>query len=202
MSHNCFISFKKEDEIYKNKILTKLGNEHIKGKALDRWIDSDDIDYVMQVIRNEYMNNTCVTIFLIGEHSSENEGRDYYGDKNAFIKRELQATLYDGKGFSRNGLLGIVLPSMENKIYKGTYKCSICGGEHSYVAINDSTVIREYSANYYLHKNGCAYTEDDRFCVLVKYSDFMNDPDKYIDETFNKLFKPISKEVHRRDLRK
>ena len=114
MSHNCFISYKKEDEKYKNAILKKLGNEQIKGKAMDEWIDSDDIDYIMQVIRRNYMSNTSVTLFLIGEHSSENEGYDYKGDKNAFIKRELQATLYDGKGFSRSGLLGIVLPSMES----------------------------------------------------------------------------------------
>ena len=33
MSHNCFISFKKEDEMYKNKILMKLGKERITGKA-------------------------------------------------------------------------------------------------------------------------------------------------------------------------
>lgn len=202
MSHNCFISFKKEDEYYKNQILNKLGDDRITGKALDRWIDSNDIDYVMQVIREEFMSNTSVTIFIIGEHSSENEGRDFYGDKNAFIKRELQATLYDGKGFSRSGLLGVVLPSMENKVYKGTYKCSTCGGEHSYVDINDSTVIKEFSANYYLHKGGCAYSEEDRFCVLVRYSEFMNNPDKFIDKAFNKLSQPIANEVHWRDLRK
>lgn len=202
MSHNCFISFKKEDEYYKNQILNKLGDDRITGKALDRWIDSNDIDYVMQVIREEFMSNTSVTIFIIGEHSSENEGRDFYGDKNAFIKRELQATLYDEKGFSRSGLLGIVLPSMENKVYKGTYKCSTCGGEHSYVDINDSTVIKEFSANYYLHKGGCAYSEEDRFCVLVRYSEFMNNPDKFIDKAFNKLSQPIANEVHWRDLRK
>lgn len=202
MSHNCFISFKKEDEYYKNQILKKLGSERINGKALDRWIDSNDIDFIMQTIRNEYMSNTSVTIFIIGEHSSENEGSDSNGDKNAFIKRELQATLYDGKGFSRSGLLGIVLPSMENKIYKGKYKCAICSEEHSYVDISDSTVIKEFSANYYLRKKGCAYSEEDRFCVLARYSEFMNDPDKYIDIAYEKLSEPIADEVHWRDLRK
>ena len=43
MSHNCFISFKKEDKNYKDKILKKLGQERIKGKALDKWIDSEDM---------------------------------------------------------------------------------------------------------------------------------------------------------------
>ena len=118
MSHNCFISFKKEDEYYKNMIVNKLDKESIVGKSLDVWIDSEDIDYVMQRIRNEYMNNTSVTLYIIGEHSSENEGFDYnkkdccnYNKQN-FLIRELQATLYDGKGNRRAGLLGIVLPSM------------------------------------------------------------------------------------------
>ncbi len=102
MTHNCFISFKKEDSIYKVEILKKLGNERIKGKALDKWIDSDDIDYIMQTIRSEYMIDTSVTLFLIGEHSSEMEGSDSNGDKNAFIKKEIQATLFNGKGFSRS----------------------------------------------------------------------------------------------------
>lgn len=203
MSHNCFISFKKEDEYYKNQILKKLGNERIRGKALDKWIDSEDIDYVMKVIREEYMNNTSVTILIIGEHSSENEGRDFLNrDKNAFIKRELQATLYDGKGFSRSGLLGVVLPSMELKIYKGSYQCSICGDVHNHVDINDDTVIKEFSANYYLKKDmRCAYSENGRFCVLVKYSDFINNPDSYINQAYDKLNEPICKEVHWRDLR-
>lgn len=183
MSHNCFISFKKEDDSYKETILTKLGSERILGRALDEWIDSPDIDYVMQVIRTKYMAGTTVTIFLIGEHSSEKEGNDIFGrPKNAFIQRELQATLYDRKGFPRSGLLGVVLPSMKSKIYKGPYTCETCGETHNCVDISDNTVIKEFSANYYLKKDmGCAYSEAGRFCVLVRYSEFMNNPDKYID---------------------
>lgn len=203
MSHNCFISFKKEDDSYKEKILTKLGSERILGRALDEWIDSQDIDYVMQVIRTKCMAGTTVTIFLIGEHSSEKEGNDNFGrPKNAFIQRELQATLYDRKGFPRSGLLGVVLPSMESKIYKGSYTCETCGETHNYVDINDNTVIKEFSANYYLKKDmGCAYSEAGRFCVLVRYSEFMNNPDKYIDMAYDKLKEPICNEVHWRDLR-
>ena len=203
MSHNCFISFKKEDDYYKEKILTKLGSERILGRALDKWIDSPSIDGVMEVIRKEYMAGTAVTIFLIGEHSSEKEGNDILGrPKNAFIQRELQATLYDRKGFPRSGLLGVVLPSMESKIYKGPYTCETCGETHNCVDISDNTVIKEFSANYYLKKDmGCAYSEAGRFCVLVRYSEFMNNPDKYIDMAYDKLKEPICDEVHWRDLR-
>ena len=126
MSHNCFISFKKEDIDYKNEISKKLKEGQIQGKSLDKWIDSDDIEYVLQVIRSQYMKNTSVTLFLIGMHSSENEGFEYssedkcYYNKQNFIIRELKATLYDGKENRRSGLLGIVLQDMYDAIYDGT----------------------------------------------------------------------------------
>ena len=208
MSHNCFISFKKEDSGYRDAIAKVLKKEQIQGKSLDRWIESDDIDYVMNVIRTEYMANTGVTIFLIGEHSSENEGFEYdsetgkYYNKQNFIIRELKATLYDGKDNRRSGLLGVVLPSMYKKVYGETVKCPHCGVTVRYVYINDSTVIKEFSENYYL-KESCGgehYGEDGRFAVLVKYDDFIKEPDKYIDAAHDKLKQKINDEVHWRDI--
>ena len=154
MSHNCFISFKKEDDYYRRQIVDKLGDSLIKGKSLDKWIDSQDIDYIMQVIRSEYMNNTSVTLYLIGEHSSEDEGFEYdYNDhceynKQNFIIRELKATLYDGEGNRRSGLLGIVLPEMYSKVYGGSYTCPDCGCTVGVVKMDDTTVIKEFSENY------------------------------------------------------
>ena len=86
----CFISFKKEDLSYKNYLVEQYGSSNFINKTLDRWIDSEDGDYIMQVIRQDYLCDSTVTLFLIGEHSSENEGYDCNGyDKNFFIKREL-----------------------------------------------------------------------------------------------------------------
>ncbi|MFI3329786.1 MAG: molecular chaperone Tir [bacterium] len=202
MSNRCFLSFKKEDMDYKDKIVELLGGEKIKVKSLDVEIDSEDIDYVLQKIREEYMSNTSVTIFLIGKNSSENEGSDCKGNKQSFIIRELQATLYDGKGNRRSGLLGIVLPKMYSNIYGDSYECQVCGKKINYVNINDDTVIREFHKNYYLKKNKCDhYSEGDRFCVLVKYDDFINNPDKYITEAYEKTTQPISKLVQWRKLR-
>lgn len=208
MSHNCFISFKKEDSCYKDKITAKLQKDQIQGKSLDKWIDSEDIDYVMQVIRSQYMNNTSVTLFLIGEHSSENEGFEYsledycWYNKQNFIIRELKATLYDGSGNRRSGLLGIVLPEMYDKIYGGSYTCSNCKKSVNVVNINPSTVLKEFSENYYLNPDDCGkhYNESGRYCVLVKYDDFMNDPDTYIEKAYNKTNEKISESVHWKDI--
>ena len=158
MGHKCFISFKTEDEDYKRTIQEDLDIDMID-KSLNEPIDSEDEDYIMRKIREDYLSDSKVTIHLIGTKSSEDEG----WDEQRFIKRELQASLYNGVNNKRSGILGVVLPSMKNKIYRGSGICSTCGNSHSYVYINDETVIKEFSYNYYIPHDKCAWSEDDRY---------------------------------------
>lgn len=197
MSHKCFLSFKKEDDYYKEKLKELFAESDVIDKTLDRWIDSSNGDYIMKVIREDYLKDSTVTICLIGNHSSENEGYDSnWLLKNYFIIRELQASLFDGEGNTRNGILGVVIPEMYDKIYRGSYVCPTCGKEHNYVNINDDTVIKEFSVNYYIKPHeGCGWSEDERYCVLVKWDDFVNDPEKYINMAFDKRTAPIAKKI-------
>ena len=198
----CFISYKKENVAYRNYLVENLGSESFINKSLDRRIDSDNGDYVMQVIRKDYLCDSTVTIFLIGQHSSENEGYDILGDKNYFIKRELAASLYNGVGNTRNGILGVVLPDMYDAIFGGDYSCCKCGKTHTYVAIQDSTVIREFSYNYYTEPHcGCSWSEDERYCVLVKWDDFIESPSTYIENSFQKRFSSIAEKIRIRNIR-
>lgn len=197
MAHKCFISYKKEDKDYRTKLDDLFNDEDVVNKSLDRVIDSENGNYIMQVIRDDYLKDSTVTILLIGEHSSENEGSDWNGDKNYFIKKELQSSLYNGVGNTRNGILGVVLPEMYDKIYCGTYTCDSCGEEHNCVRINDNTVIKEFSENYYLEPHeGCAWSEEERYCVLVKWDDFISDSEYYINLAFDKRSTDLSKKVH------
>lgn len=190
--HKCYISFKTEDGLYKKYIQDELKVEMID-KSLNEPINSDDEDYIMWKIRNDYLSDSTVTIFLIGEYSAENS----LFQNQTFIKRELQASLYNGKENTRNGILGVVLPSMTNAIYKGTYVCSKCGETHSYVNIDDDTTIREFNYNYYLPKADykCAWTEEDRYCVLVKWDEFCAQPEYYINMAFEKRASAIAEKV-------
>ena len=203
MAHKCFISFKKENQSYRDKIDELFSASNIINKGLDRVIESDDGDYIMKTIRQDYLKDSTVTVFLIGAHSSENEGFDYMGRrKNYFIERELQASLYNGTGNTRNGILGVVLPEMYNSIYKGTHLCQKCGRTHNTVDINDSTIIREFSKNYYTEPHsGCAWTEDERYCVLVKWDSFISNPESYVELAFNKRFSEAANKVRIRNLR-
>lgn len=203
MSHKCFISYKKEDVSYKDALLKLLEQEDVVGKALDREIESTDADYILQVIRDEYLSDSTVTLFLIGCHSRENEGFDNQGrPHNYFIKRELQASLFNGKGNTRSGIVGIVLPEMYNSIYIGTFICHICGNPHNYLNLCDTTVIREFAENYFIKpQEKCTWSEEDRYCVLVKWEDFIFNPDNYIDLAFSKRFAPIADKIKIRNLR-
>ena len=114
MAHKCFISFKTEDMDYKKKIQEDMDIDMID-KSLDEPINSDDEDYIMRKIREDYLADSTVTIYLIGEYSAENS----FLQDQTYIKRELQASLYNGENNTKNGILGIVLPSMYDKVYKG-----------------------------------------------------------------------------------
>lgn len=188
MAHKCFISFKAEDISYKKEIQDELDIDMID-KSLNEAINSDDEDYIMRKIREDYLFDSTVTIHLIGSYSAENS---LYEDQT-YIKRELQASLYNSNNNTKNGILGVVLPSMYEKIYKGEYTCNSCGGSHNYVSVSDETVVKEFSYNYYIPKeSGCCWTEEDRYCVLVKWDDFKGNPNTYIDKAFDKRSSAIS----------
>lgn len=187
MSHKCFISFKTEDKKYKKYIQEDLKIDMID-KSLNTPINSTDEDYIMRKIREDYLSDSTVTIHLIGEYSDEN----LLYENQAYIKRELQASLYNGENNTKNGILGIVLPNMYDKIFKGSEVCSVCGKSHNIVCINDSTVVKEFSYNYYIPKDGCSWSEEDRFCVLVKWNDFVKNPELYINKAFDKRSSLIS----------
>ncbi|MNQ40142.1 hypothetical protein D3C85_537820 [compost metagenome] len=187
MAHKCFISFKTQDHEYKKHIHDNLDVDMID-KSLHDPIDSEDEDYIMRKIRENYLSDSTVTIFLIGTKSAEYS----FLENQTFIKRELQASLYNGQNNTKNGILGVVLPEMYDSIYLGSNNCSTCGRSHRIVKIDDQTIIKEFSYNYYIPSGKCSWTEDDRYCVLVKWADFCNTPNYYIDEAFNKRTHPIS----------
>ncbi len=194
MGRKCYISFKTEDSAYKSEIqkMKEEGKIDFIDKSLNEAIDSEDPNYIMRKIREDYLSDSTVTIFLIGNKSSEALGLE----EQQYIKRELQASLYNGDGNLRSGILGVVLPQMYDSIYKGNYTCTKCGGSHNHVAINDSTVIKEFSVNYYVEPHdGCAWDEDQRYCILVKWDDFIKAPDTYIEKAFNKREAEIAKKV-------
>lgn len=190
MARKCYISFKTEDYSYKNYIQENLHLSMVD-KSLNEAINSTDEDYIMRVIRQDYLSDSTVTIHLIGLYGAENRGYE----EQKYIKRELQASLYHSEGNTQNGILGVVLPDMYNSIYRGSGICLSCGGVHNYVYVDDTTTIKEFSYNYYIPNNKCFWAEDDRYCVLVKWEDFIVDPENYIEQAFLKRTHEIAEKT-------
>jgi hypothetical protein len=188
LGHKVYISFKTEDMDYKTEIQAWPHLDYVD-KSLNTPINSTDPDYILRAIRSDYLSDSTVTILLIGSYNAENLG----ATEQYYIKKELQASLYHGVGNTKNGIVGVVLPSMQDSIYGGKYDCWRCGGTHNSVQVNDGTVVREFSYNYYIPAdNKCAWGEDDRYCVLVSWADFSADPNGWIDKAFDKRVAPIA----------
>lgn len=190
MGHKCYISFKTEDSAYKQFIQSDLDVDMID-KSLDEPIQSNDENYILRKIREDYLADSTVTIHLIGQYSAESLGYD----EQRFIKRELQASLYNSQSNTRNGILGVVLPDVVATIFKGSYSCSTCGKTHNHVAINDSTTVREFSQNYYIPNGSCCHRKDEQYCVLVQWNAFCANPNAWIESSFAKRADPISDKV-------
>ena len=195
MGHKCYISFKTEDKAYKKHIQFDLDVDMID-KSLDEPIESDNEDYILRKIREDYLADSTVTIHLIGKYSAESRG---WGEQR-FIKRELQASLYNSPSNSQNGILGVVLPDVHRAIFEGDYACSTCGKTHNGVAVNDDTTVREFSYNYYIPNDKCSHSEEERYCVLTPWTRFCADPNAWIEESFVKRSDPISKKIKIYDL--
>lgn len=187
VSHKCYISFKTEDIHFKQRIQS-MSDLDIIDKSLDESINSNNEDYILQVIRSEYLADSTVTIHLIGLYGAEVRGMY----EQRFIKRELQSSLYSGADNSKNGILGIVLPEAQSSVYKGRYSCSTCGGIHNLVAINNNTTVSEFSYNYYIPNGKCAHTEEERYCVLTPWESFVVDPNSFVETAFDKRLAPIA----------
>lgn len=187
MGHKVYISFKTEDLEYKEEIQSWTHLDYVD-KSLNTPISSEDPDYILRRIREEYLRDSTVTVFLIGSRSAEDLG----AIEQRYIKGELQASLYNGSGNTKSGILGVVLPDMYDQVYGGKYACSICGGSHNTVKINDSTVIKEFSYNYYIPQSKCAWSEEERYCVLVRWDDFAQSPNDWIDAAHDKRSAPIA----------
>lgn len=187
VGHKVFISFKTEDSAYKDAVEDIPGIDYVD-KSLKEPINSSDQDYIMRKIRSEYLYDSTVTIFLIGARSNE-----YLGEtEQYYIKKELQASLYTTDSHRKSGILGVVLPSMADAVYGGSYHCHRCDESHNLVRVNDSTTIKEFTYNYYIPNSNCAHGENDRYCVMTTWDKFVANPNAWIDAAFDKRTAPIA----------
>lgn len=105
-----FISHYKGDRSEVDSFIESYGNVFIP-KVLgandnDDFIDSTDTNYVMQRIRDKYLEDTTVTIVLVGSCTHSRR----------YVDWEIKSSLQQGEDLP-NGLLGIALPSRSDSAH-------------------------------------------------------------------------------------
>lgn len=103
-----FISHFKGDKTEVEAFIKKYGNEEkvfipyvLGANNNDDFINSSNSDYVMNQIRKKYLQDTTITIVLIGNCTHSRR----------YVDWEIKSSLRQGE-YMPNGLIGILLPSM------------------------------------------------------------------------------------------
>ncbi|OHD06929.1 MAG: hypothetical protein A2Y41_10415 [Spirochaetes bacterium GWB1_36_13] len=119
MSYNgikrkVFISFYKGDNVEVDSFIDYFANQEnvftpfvLGANDNDDFIDSSNTDYVMNKIRNDYLQDTTVTIVLIGSCTHSRR----------YVDWEIKSSLRQGINYIPNGLIGIILPNQGNSAY-------------------------------------------------------------------------------------
>ncbi len=109
--HKVFISHYHADDEAVNEFVNKFAIEEniftpkIVGDDYDTTIDSDDSEYIMRKIREDYLTDSTVTIVLIGSETY----------KRKYVDWEIASTLRNDSNNKRSGLIGIFLPKKNIK---------------------------------------------------------------------------------------
>lgn len=103
-----FISYFKGDKPWVDSLIAHYGQPSV-GVFIpcavgvteeDDFVDSDDVDYIMQAIRDRYLEVTSVTIVIIGPCTHSRK----------FVDWEIKSSLTQPANGRPNGLLGLEIP--------------------------------------------------------------------------------------------
>ncbi|MGK7245339.1 TIR domain-containing protein [Buttiauxella agrestis] len=178
--HKTFLSYHHANEqALKDEIIRLYGGESFIDKSVSDGEISTDVsdDYIMRKIREDYLKDTTVTVVLIGLETAQ----------RPFVNSEIQASLW---GANPAGLIGVVRDDLWDEVFSpatcldlscncGITLRSISMGYYEYLPY----LIK---ANHKIQKTVPHYTDEEVYCSIVKYSDFISDCESYIDAAFDK----------------
>ena len=111
MAHRVFISYHHDnDQDYKEELI-KLNDEH--EIFIDMSVGTDEIsdelkdEEIREIIRDDYLKDSTVTILLCGTETKNRKHIDW----------ELYSSMYDGTVNKKSGIIVILLPSVKSEYY-------------------------------------------------------------------------------------
>lgn len=142
IKHKVFISYHHaNDQWYKNELL-RLNK--VFDFFIDASVDTGDIDddlsdeRIREIIRDEYLKDSTVTILLVGTETKRRKHIDW----------ELYSSMFDGKVNKKSGILIINLPSTNCTYYTASHsgeKERVYPETESWISIDERA---EYERRY------------------------------------------------------
>jgi len=141
--HRVFISYHhRNDQFYKEKLLrANIESPIFIDCSVDTGDISDDLDdqTIRQIIRDDYLKDTTVTILLVGTETKNRKHIDW----------ELYSSMFDGKINKKSGILVITLPSTDCTYFIAAHgdeeKLRLYPNIQNWIFINERT---EYERRY------------------------------------------------------
>ena len=113
--HKVFISYHHDnDQFYKEELLRMNGRNQI---FIDASVDTDDIDddlpddSIREIIRDEYLRDSTLTLLLVGLETKTRKHIDW----------ELYSSMHDGVVNKKSGIIVINLPSISCTYYTASH---------------------------------------------------------------------------------
>ncbi len=143
--HKVFISYHHENDQGYKKSLLDWNESNNFDIFIDASVDTGDIDEnlpdqsIRQIIRDEYLRDSTVTILLVG---TDTKGRKH-------IDWEIYSSMYDGQVNKKSGVLVIQLPSTGCTTYTAAHgdeeKAALYSDNTSWVSVTSRS---EYESRY------------------------------------------------------
>jgi len=177
--HKTFISYHHDNEQeLKDELVENFDDEDFIDVSVDDGdIDPDlDEDEIMRIIREDYLQDSTVTLVLIGWETAQ----------RPYVNSEIQASLRDTLKNKHNGLIGVIRDDLYDSLYStGTCSCgcSIRRRDSYYYNTYMPNLVRK---NHDYNGSNCHYNDSEVYCSLVKYSDFKLNPEDYINQAYDK----------------
>ncbi|CDH04888.1 TIR domain-containing protein [Xenorhabdus bovienii] len=181
--HKTFLSYHHANEQdLKDRLIEKFGGETFIDKSVNDGDISTDVsdEYIMRRIREDYLGDSTVTVVLIGTETA----------RRPFVNSEIQASLW---GENSAGLVGVI----RDELYPNVFSSGSCVSSTCNCGIGTRTIQRGYDhylpwlikKNHSYPHTVAHYNDIDVYCSLVKYSDFINSCEFYINQAFDKRSK-------------
>ncbi|MDR2441732.1 MAG: TIR domain-containing protein [Planctomycetaceae bacterium] len=186
MAHKTFISYKySEAQDLRDKIIEALGDDatYYQGETSDSPDLTDtSTDNISRVLR-DMIYDTSVMIVIISPNMKQSKWIDWE------IEYSLKETNRENRISKTNGVVGVVMEisggyDWLRPTHRNSDGCVCVSTNDSYLydIIKKNRFPKEYSCNICQTVNNLTGS----YISLINEEDFLNDPQKYIDNAYNK----------------